>query len=159
VPVAVGRAARRRASSVRERTASFRYTRERVASTVFGVTKSSAAISAFRSPRPASSATRSSVGVSASLALRRPPSRRVSASTLVSHRGLRREAKIGKGVAGSAHVKVGAGKTTQIEIPLAKSALAKVAGTTAAATFKIVLKTNGRPTTQTRAVSVSVPRA
>ena len=65
----------------------------------------------------------------------------------------------GKGVAGSAHVKVGAGKTTLIEIPLAKGALAKVAGTTATATFKIVLKTNGRLTTQTRAVSVSVPRA
>jgi sugar lactone lactonase YvrE len=65
----------------------------------------------------------------------------------------------GKGIAGSAHVKVGAGKTTVIEIPLAKGALAKVAGRTTLATFKIVLKTNGRPTTQTRAVTVRVPRA
>jgi hypothetical protein len=64
----------------------------------------------------------------------------------------------GKGIAGSAHVKVGAGKTTVIEIPLAKGALAKVAGRTTLATFKIVLKTNGRPTTQARAVTVRVPR-
>ena len=47
----------------------------------------------FASPWPASSATRSSVGVSASLACRRPPRRRASASTLASHSGLRRDAK------------------------------------------------------------------
>jgi sugar lactone lactonase YvrE len=64
----------------------------------------------------------------------------------------------GKGVTGKAAVKVAAGKATAIEIPLAKGALAKVAGKTAKATFKIVLKTNGRPTTQTRAVTVRVPR-
>ena len=63
----------------------------------------------------------------------------------------------GKGIAGKARVKVGAGKATVIEIPLAKGALATVAGTTASATFKIVLKTNGRPTTQRSAVKVSVP--
>jgi hypothetical protein len=34
-----------------------------------------------------------------------------------------------------------------------------VAGTTATATFKIVLKTTGRPTTQMRAVTVRVSRA
>ena len=63
----------------------------------------------------------------------------------------------GKGIAGKARVKVGAGKATVIEIPLAKGALATVAGTTASATFKIVLKTNGRPTTQKSAVKLSVP--
>ncbi len=40
-----------------------------------------------------------------------------------------------------------AGKSTVIEIPLAK---APAGG--ASATFKIVLKTNGRPTTQTASV-------
>jgi hypothetical protein len=58
----------------------------------------------------------------------------------------------GKGVAGKAAVKVAAGKTTAIEIPLSKAARGS-----ASATFKIVLKTNGRPTTQTRAVTVRVP--
>jgi len=58
----------------------------------------------------------------------------------------------GKGIAGKAKVKVAAGKTTVIEIPLKAAA-----GTSASATFKIVLKTNGRTTTQTRAVKVSVP--
>jgi sugar lactone lactonase YvrE len=53
----------------------------------------------------------------------------------------------GAGVSGSAKVKVGAGKTTVIEIPLAKSPKRG-----ASATFKIVLRTNGRPTTQTAAV-------
>ncbi len=63
----------------------------------------------------------------------------------------------GKGVAGKATVKVAAGKTTAIEIPLAQAALSKVAGSTTAATFTIVLKTNGRLTTETRKVTVSVP--
>ena len=64
----------------------------------------------------------------------------------------------GKGISGSARVTVGAGKTTAIEIPLARRSLARVAGTAAKATFKIVLQTNGRATTQTRAVTVRVPR-
>ncbi len=63
----------------------------------------------------------------------------------------------GRGVSGKAAVKVAAGRTTVIEIPLAKAALASVAGTKAAATFKIVLKTNGRPTAQLRNVTLSVP--
>ena len=55
----------------------------------------------------------------------------------------------GKGVSGKANVKVAAGKVTVIEIPV-KAPKGKTA-----ATFKIVLKTNGRPTTHTRAVKVS----
>jgi hypothetical protein len=56
----------------------------------------------------------------------------------------------GKGIAGKANVKVAAGKTTVISIPV------KAAAGSTTATFKIVLKTNGRPTTQTRTVKVSV---
>jgi sugar lactone lactonase YvrE len=58
-------------------------------------------------------------------------------------------ASLSGGASGSAKTKVGAGKTTVIEIPLAK---APAKGTTA--TFKIVLKTNGRPTTQTASVKL-----
>jgi len=54
----------------------------------------------------------------------------------------------GKGISGKAAVKVSAGKTTAIVIPMAKAA-------SGPATFKIVLKTNGRPTTESRAVTVS----
>jgi sugar lactone lactonase YvrE len=54
----------------------------------------------------------------------------------------------GKGIAGKARVKVAAGKTTVITIPLRKAA-------SGPATFTIVLKTNGRPTTQTRAVTLT----
>src|SRR5262249_53114818 len=56
----------------------------------------------------------------------------------------------GKGIAGKASANVAAGKTTVLSIPV-KAAKGKLA-----ATFKIVLKTNGRPTTQVRAVTVSV---
>ncbi len=56
----------------------------------------------------------------------------------------------GKGISGKAAVKVKAGKTTVISIPV------KAKAGTASATFKIVLKTNGRPTTEVRAVSVNV---
>jgi sugar lactone lactonase YvrE len=63
----------------------------------------------------------------------------------------------GQGISGKAAVKVAAGKTTVINIPLARGALAKIAGKKATATFKIVLKTNGRPTTQARSVTVAVP--
>jgi sugar lactone lactonase YvrE len=56
----------------------------------------------------------------------------------------------GKGISGKASVKIAAGKTTAITIPMAKAA-------SGPATFKIVLKTNGRPTTQTRAVTLSAP--
>jgi hypothetical protein len=63
----------------------------------------------------------------------------------------------GNGIAGKANVKLAAGKTAVIEIPLASGPLKKVAGTSASATFKIVLKTNGRPTTQIRSIKVSVP--
>lgn len=59
----------------------------------------------------------------------------------------------GKGIAGKASVTLPVGKTTVIEIPLAKA----TAGSRTTATFKIVLKTNGRPTTQTRTLPVSVP--
>ena len=60
----------------------------------------------------------------------------------------------GKGIAGHASVKVAAGKTTVIEIPVKGPA-----GKTVPATFTIVLKTNGRQTMQTRNVTVSVPAA
>lgn len=56
----------------------------------------------------------------------------------------------GKGIAGKTSVKLAAGKTTVISIPV------KAAAGSKSATFKIVLKTNGRPTTQTRNVKVSV---
>jgi hypothetical protein len=47
-------------------------------------------------------------------------------------------------------VKVAAGKTTVIAIPVHGPA-----GKTVAATFTIVLETNGRPTTEKRGVRVS----
>ena len=56
----------------------------------------------------------------------------------------------GAGISGKANVKVAAGKTTVISIPV------KAAAGTKSATFKIVLKTNGRPTIQARTVSVAV---
>jgi hypothetical protein len=55
----------------------------------------------------------------------------------------------GKGVSGKAAVKVAAGKTTVITMPVKAPK-----GTTTTATFTIVLKTNGRPTTQTKSVHV-----
>jgi len=54
----------------------------------------------------------------------------------------------GKGVSGKATVKVAAGKTTVIEMKV------KAPKGTTAAIFKIVLKTNGRPTTQTKRVQI-----
>lgn len=57
----------------------------------------------------------------------------------------------GKGISGKTTVKLAAGKTTVISIPVKAAA-----GTSTSATFKIVLKTNGRPTTQTRSIKVSV---
>jgi hypothetical protein len=54
----------------------------------------------------------------------------------------------GKGIAGKAAVKVAAGKSTVITIPLTKAA-------SGPAKFTIVLKTNGRLTTQTSAVSLT----
>ncbi len=63
----------------------------------------------------------------------------------------------GKGIAGTAGgLKLKAGRTTVIEIKLAKGAL-KSAAASGKATFKIVLKTNGRPTAETRSVTVVVP--
>jgi hypothetical protein len=56
----------------------------------------------------------------------------------------------GKGVSGKARVKIAAGKRTVITIPVRMRA-----GITAQATFTIVLKTNGRKTTETRKVTVS----
>jgi sugar lactone lactonase YvrE len=53
-------------------------------------------------------------------------------------------ASLSGAVKGKASVKVAAGKSTVLSIP--------VKGTSGAAQFKIVLKTNGRPTTQTAAV-------
>ena len=58
----------------------------------------------------------------------------------------------GKGIVGKARVKVAAGKTTVIAIPVKGTA-----GAHAGTTFKIVLKTTGRPTTQTRVINVSLP--
>jgi sugar lactone lactonase YvrE len=54
----------------------------------------------------------------------------------------------GKGVSAKAAVKVKAGKVTVIEMKV------KAPRGTTTATFKIVLKTNGRPTTQTKSVKV-----
>lgn len=54
----------------------------------------------------------------------------------------------GTGIAGKTAVQVAAGKTTVITIPLRKAA-------SGPATFTIVLETNGRPTMQTRAVSLT----
>ncbi len=51
-------------------------------------------------------------------------------------------------VKGKAAVKVAAGKSTVLSIP--------IKGTSGTAQFKIVLKTNGRPTTQTASVNVTV---
>lgn len=59
----------------------------------------------------------------------------------------------GKGVAGKLTTTVGAGKFTNLKIPVRGPA-----GKTVPATFKIVLKTNGRPTTQIRQVKVSFPK-
>ena len=56
----------------------------------------------------------------------------------------------GAGISGKARVSVAAGKTTVISIPV------KAAKGSTSAQFKIVLKTNGRPTTQMRAVTVTV---
>lgn len=56
----------------------------------------------------------------------------------------------GAGVSGKAAVKVAAGKATVISIPV------KAAKGEKSAVFKIVLKTNGRPTTETKSVKVSV---
>jgi sugar lactone lactonase YvrE len=56
----------------------------------------------------------------------------------------------GKGVSGKTSVKVAAGKTTVIAIPV------KAAKGSTTAQFKIALKTNGRPTTQVANVKVSV---
>ena len=55
----------------------------------------------------------------------------------------------GKGVSGKATVKVAAGRTTVITMPVKAPK-----GATTPATFTIVLKTNGRPTTQTKSVKV-----
>ena len=55
-----------------------------------------------------------------------------------------------KGLSGKARVKIAAGKRTAITIPVRMRA-----GTTVQATFTIVLKTNGRKTTETRKVTVS----
>ena len=57
----------------------------------------------------------------------------------------------GKGIAGKTAVKVAAGKTTIIEIPL------KASRGSGKAQFKIVLKTNGRLTTEVRDVTLNVP--
>lgn len=68
-----------------------------------------------------------------------------------------REPDGGTGIVGkAAGSKLKAGKTTVIEIRLAKAAL-KRAAASGPAIFKTVLKTNGRPTTETRKVVVAVP--
>ena len=59
----------------------------------------------------------------------------------------------GKGVAGRLTTIVGAGKFTNLEIPVHGPA-----GKTVPATFKIVLKTNGRNTTQTKTVRIVFPK-
>lgn len=63
----------------------------------------------------------------------------------------------GRGIAGkAAGLRLKAGKKNVIEMTLAKGALGAAAAS-GKATFKIVLKTNGRPTTETRSVTVVVP--
>ena len=63
----------------------------------------------------------------------------------------------GTGISGTtAGLKLKAGAKSTIEIKLAKGALKKAAAS-GKATFKIVLKTNGRPTTETRSITLVVP--
>jgi DNA-binding beta-propeller fold protein YncE len=63
----------------------------------------------------------------------------------------------GPGISGkAAGLELAAGKTTVITIQLARGALKKAAAS-GKATFKVVLKTNGRPTTEAKSVTVSVP--
>ena len=59
---------------------------------------------------------------------------------------------IGGPLLGTGSVQVEAGKTTEIEIPLVDAVLRKLMGKNVTATFKIVLETNGRKTTQTARV-------
>ena len=63
-----------------------------------------------------------------------------------------------KALRASASVQVEAGKTTEIELRLPDAVMQKVMGTTQKAVFTIVLKTNGRPTTQTARVQFHVPK-
>lgn len=63
----------------------------------------------------------------------------------------------GKGISGTASgLKLRAGARSVIEIKLSKGAL-RSAAASGKATFRIVLRTNGRPTTETRSVTVVVP--
>jgi hypothetical protein len=63
----------------------------------------------------------------------------------------------GPGISGTAgHLRLKAGKTNAITMTLAKGAL-KSAAASGKATFKIVLQTSGRPTVETRSVTVVVP--
>jgi sugar lactone lactonase YvrE len=63
----------------------------------------------------------------------------------------------GPGISGTAgHLRLKAGKTNAITMTLAKGAL-KNAAASGKATFKIVLQTSGRPTVETRSVTVVVP--
>jgi hypothetical protein len=57
-------------------------------------------------------------------------------------------ASLSGAVTGKAVVKIPAGRATTLSIP--------VKGSSGKAQFRIVLKTNGRPTTQTASVSVAV---
>lgn len=65
----------------------------------------------------------------------------------------------GKGlILKAAGLRIAAARTTTIDFALPRAVAARLAGTRAAATFTIVLSTNGRTTTQARSVTVAVPR-
>lgn len=63
----------------------------------------------------------------------------------------------GRTLRGRATVTVAAGARSDIAVRLPLGALRKAAGTTQRATFTIILRTNGRPTTRTAEISLRVP--
>jgi sugar lactone lactonase YvrE len=65
----------------------------------------------------------------------------------------------GKGIAGKASgLQLPIGKATAIDITLKGKALTTMQGRTVPATFTIVLQTNGRTTTETKKVVISIPK-
>lgn len=81
-------------SSARDRIPSFRYTRDRTSSTLFGAMNTAAATSRVVRPRAASSATCRSVAVSASGAGGRRPTRLSSWRALAAHSDAPRPSKL-----------------------------------------------------------------
>lgn len=66
---------------------------------------------------------------------------------------------LGKGLSGKASgLKLPVGKKTVIEVPLKGTALTAGKGRTVPGTISVVLQTNGRTTTETKKVSVAIPK-